>query len=113
MPHKPDHYHQTNPPCELKSVVLGRQNSKKSQKQSDSEAGEGSDASTCSVVLDHDELAFVIESIENRREKPEGNCPMTDAWLDGVNEEAEKLLKIFTGCAKVEITQPPHPLPNS
>ena len=54
MPHKPDHYHQTSPPCELKSVVLGRQNSKKSQKQSDSEAGEGSDASTCSPSWTND-----------------------------------------------------------
>jgi hypothetical protein len=29
MSHKPDQFHQTNPPCELKSVVLGRMGTKK------------------------------------------------------------------------------------
>ncbi len=31
MTYQPDNYHQTNPPCELKSAVMGRMNSKKSK----------------------------------------------------------------------------------
>ena len=53
MPHKPDHYHQTNPPCELKSVVLGRKGSKKGQKQSDSPTVKRRSSSACSPCDPH------------------------------------------------------------
>ncbi len=48
MPHKPDHYHQTNPPCELKKDVMGRQGSKKGQKES-TPSGSASGATPCSL----------------------------------------------------------------
>ena len=51
MTYKPDHYHQTNPPCELKRDVMGRQGSKKGQKESTTEPA-GSDAATCSASSD-------------------------------------------------------------
>ena len=53
MSYKPDNYHQTDPPCELKKDVMGRQGSKKGQKES-TPSGEGSDASTCSLSEDPD-----------------------------------------------------------
>jgi len=48
MSYKPDNYHQTDPPCELKKDVMGRQGSKKGQKES-TPSDEGSDASPCSA----------------------------------------------------------------
>lgn len=59
MSYKPDNYHQTNPPCELKRDVMGRQGSKKGQKES-TPSGEGSDASTCSAIeFSHDDFSTV------------------------------------------------------
>lgn len=45
MSYEPDHYHQTNPPTELKRDVMGRKGSKKN-KVSD---GKRSDSATCSA----------------------------------------------------------------
>lgn len=63
MTYKPDHYHQTNPPCELKKSVMGRQGSKKGQKKS-TISGEGSE---CSDLLGFDlcekTMAFLIDKI--------------------------------------------------
>lgn len=57
---EPDHYHQTNPPCELKSVVLGRQGSKKSQKQSDSETDKRRSSSACSLSVSDAEAIMCV-----------------------------------------------------
>ena len=57
-----------------------------------------------SVSLSHDQIAFVIESLERRREKPAGVNPMVNSWLEGINDEVNGLLAIITPCASVSIS---------
>ncbi len=51
--------------------------------------------------LAHDQIAFIIESLEKRKEKLTGTNAMVDSYLTGVNEEVDELLSIITPCAEV------------
>jgi hypothetical protein len=59
--YKPDRYHQTNPPCELKSVVLGRQGSKKKQADKQMEPKHWNN-------FDNEELVVLINHHRKRRD---------------------------------------------
>lgn len=67
---------------------------------------EGLDETICSVSLSHEQITFLRESLERRKGTPAGINPMVDAWLEGINSEAETLLAIFTPCSVVTISQP-------
>lgn len=53
-------------------------------------------------TLTHDETEFIIESLEERYQ-PAPLDPMGKAWQEGVNEESEKLVKLFRTCEPVTI----------
>ena len=61
------------------------------------------------ITLNHEQMAFIIESLCNRREKAinfkteENPDSMVSAYMDGVIEEANSLLKIMTPCSTVVI----------
>ena len=61
------------------------------------------------ITLNHEQIAFIIESLCNRREKAinfkteENPDSMVSAYMDGVIEEANSLLKILTPCSTVVI----------
>jgi hypothetical protein len=64
-----------------------------------------------SISLDHDQIAFLRESLEKRRDAAinEPRHPTDNMWgahLDGVVEEANDLLMIIGSCASVKITPP-------
>jgi hypothetical protein len=74
-------------------------------------ADEGLDGTPCSVSLSHDQIAFLREALEKRRDKAinEPRHPVDKMWgayLDEVVEVANKLLTIISPCASVKITPP-------
>tara|TARA_R110000868_G_scaffold304307_4_gene564837 strand:+ start:1434 stop:1658 length:225 start_codon:yes stop_codon:yes gene_type:complete len=61
------------------------------------------------ITLNHEQLAFIIESLCNRKDEAvnfkaeENPDSMVSAYMDGVIEEANSLLKILMPCSTVVI----------
>ena len=85
MSYKPDHYHQTDPPCELKKNVMGRQGSKKGQKPS-TPIGEKSDSAACSLRPTPETDAEIKSQYER------GNtCLSLTGWAKQLERERDEL----------------------
>jgi len=72
-------------------------------------AESGSSAPPCSVLLDHDQIAFLRECIGQRREAiPKDGFldAMEEGYVNGVNAECDEMLSLIGPCSTVEITPP-------